>query len=136
MEELNGSTPIDSPITGETPIDLGSLGRCTLRYDWRAQAQLQPLVDGCDLAAVLAGRDPDRLAAIVAAGLRRHHPGISAEQVLDASPPLMPVATAVVQALNRARFGRDTPPPSDHDDDANGEDRGGPLPAAQSSEPM
>ena len=134
MSSVNASGPADSPITGETPVDLGTLGRCTLRYDWRAQAQLQPLVSECDLAAVLAGHEPERFAAIVAVGLRRHHPTITAERLLDVSPPLTPVARAVVVALNRARFGRDTPPPAPATEGAEASEGGGdPLSAVPSS---
>jgi hypothetical protein len=103
---------MDSNHTGETTVSLG--GRdLVLVYDWRAVSALKVALRGADVFEALAGNDPETLAAIVAIGLQRHHPGMTAAEILDASPPLIRTTHAAVRALNRAFWGAEVPPPAD-----------------------
>lgn len=102
----------DSNHTGETTVAIG--GRdLVMVFDWRALSAVGTLLKGQDVFAALAGQDPDLLASIVAIGLRRHHPDMTADAVRDASPPLLPTIGATVKALNRAYWGAEAPPPAD-----------------------
>jgi hypothetical protein len=60
------------------------------------------------------GEDPDLmnpavLSEFVALALKRHHPMVTADQIMTASPPMVPVAKAVRAAITRLFWG-DTPP--------------------------
>lgn len=60
------------------------------------------------------GEDPDLmnpavLSEFVALALKRHHPMVTADQIMTASPPMVPVAKAIRAAINRLFWG-DTPP--------------------------
>jgi hypothetical protein len=103
---------MDANHTGETSLSLGDQ-QLTLVFDWRAMSAVRTLLKGGDIFAALAGQDPDMLAALVAIGARRHHPDVTAESVLDASPPLVQTQAAVVKAINRAFWGAEVPPPAD-----------------------
>lgn len=93
---------MDSPHAGEVVLSLGGKD-CTIVYDWRALSVLSKEVgmDGLDLV----GRDAETLAKVLAIGLRRHHPDITADAIADMSPPYMPVLTAVMRALAYAMHG-------------------------------
>ena len=93
-------------LTGDTPLEWPGK-KLTLRYDWQALAALRTQIGpgfeqriGEILRDVLAHVEP--FAEIVAAGLVKHHPDITAETVLALSPPMGPTVVAVTQALGRA----------------------------------
>ena len=53
--------------------------------------------------------NPEALSQYVAFALKRHHPMVTADQIMTASPPMIPVAKAVRAAVTRLFWG-DTPP--------------------------
>ena len=60
------------------------------------------------------GEDPDLmnpavLGDYVACVLRRHHPMVTLDQIMTASPPMVPVARTIRQAITRLFWG-DNPP--------------------------
>lgn len=60
------------------------------------------------------GEDPDMmnpaiLSEYAAIALKRHHPMVTADQLMTASPPMIPVAQAIRTAVTRLFWG-DNPP--------------------------
>ena len=53
--------------------------------------------------------NPEALSQYVAFALKRHHPMVTADQIMTASPPMIPVAKAVRAAVTRLFWG-DNPP--------------------------
>jgi len=53
--------------------------------------------------------NPESLSQYVAFALKRHHPMVTADQIMTASPPMIPVAKAVRAAVTRLFWG-DNPP--------------------------
>jgi hypothetical protein len=101
---------MDNAYIGTADIKIGRQ-TLTLCFDWRALAAIKTRFGGkMDLGSLITGTDPDALAALIAIGLERHHPGWTAERVSDASPPLMPTVAAVEKAINYAYFGQAEPP--------------------------
>jgi hypothetical protein len=100
----------DNKYTGEAPIRMG--GRVyTLAYDWQALARIRTELADTALDLVLSTADPEALSKLIAIGLARHHPEMSAPAVMAASPPFMPSIAAVKYALNAAYWGPEGPPP-------------------------
>lgn len=92
-----------NPTTGEKTIVIAGV-RCTLRFTWRALSEIEAAFgDNPNLS------DPKVLARIAEAGLRDHNPDMTAERIIDLSPPLMPFAQDVQQALHWAYFGPGAP---------------------------
>lgn len=95
-----------NPVTGEKIIDIEGR-KYVLRFTWRVLSEIeQKYGDKPNLF------DPEIIAFVGAAGLRARHPEITAEWILDTSPPLVPFAGAVQEALQWAYFGPDKPPSS------------------------
>ena len=86
-------------VTGEKIVEINGQ-RLVMRFDWRALAEVeQRHGDKPNLFS------SDTLAAVAAIGLRGKHPEMTAEQIIDLSPPLVPLAQAVQTALQWAYFG-------------------------------
>ena len=88
-----------NPLTGECPVQLGDQ-TYTLRFTWAAVAEVQAAY----------GDDPKledmaTLAAVGAAGLRAHHPEMTAERLMELSPPIFPFQVAIRQAWEWAWCG-------------------------------
>jgi hypothetical protein len=98
----------DAPHAGEARVTLG--GReFVLVFDWRAFSMLGKAgFTGMDS---LSPYEPERLAEILAIGLARHHPEMTAARLLDLSPPFLPVINALARAIGYALTGpsEDTP---------------------------
>lgn len=96
--------------TGEVTLDLAGVS-CTLVYDWRALADIQSKYgeDAFDTLFEDINGDFEKLADILAAGLRRHHPEMTAAAVMEASPALLPVREAVHLAILAAFLGPEKP---------------------------
>lgn len=93
---------------GEVTITIG--GRpYTLVYDWAAIASLTDAFEN-EFDSVL-GEAMDKLDTAVLAraleiGLRKHHPGeLNAAAIMQVSPPLVSVNSAISEALTRAFWG-------------------------------
>lgn len=104
---------LSNPHRGETALEIGGK-RHLLVYDWHAIAALRSeLGSGFDqrIGEAAAELDLDTLAVALEAGLAKHHPGQwTREAIMDASPPIVPVARAIQQALVRAFHGNEPPP--------------------------
>lgn len=96
-----------NPVTGEHDIEIAGQ-TYVLRYDWQALQLVQHKHgDAPNLfsAAVVA--------SVAAFGLQRRHPEMTAERIMELSPPLMPFAQSVQTALQWAYFGNEGLPKED-----------------------
>lgn len=101
---------MNSAHLGEVDVDLGGK-QLTIVFTLRARSQIKTAFgDKATLSALLSGEDPEAFAKLLAIGLAKHHPGMTAETLLDMSIPLEPTRVAVLQALNYSMFGPDGPP--------------------------
>jgi hypothetical protein len=93
-----------NPITGEKEIDIAG-EKYILRFDWKALAEIeQRYGDSPNLF------NAEVVSEVAAAGLRMRHPEMTAQKVMELSPPLVPLAHAVQQALQWAYFGPEAVP--------------------------
>jgi hypothetical protein len=88
-----------NPITGEYEIEIAGQ-KYTLRFDWAALAEVE----------AEHGESPNLfsaevVASVASAGLKRRHPEMTKERIMELSPPLVPFAHAVQTALQWAYFG-------------------------------
>jgi hypothetical protein len=95
-------------ITGQKRIDI--LGKpYYLRFTWAALAEVAGKYgDAPNLF------DPETVAFVASAGLRDKHPEMTPEKIMELSPPLIPFANDVQEALKWAYFG-DAPIPDGDD---------------------
>ena len=96
-----------NPITGEKAISLDGK-KMVLRYTWRAIAEVE--TKHGDMPNMF---DAEVVASVAAIGLQGKHPEYTAERIMDLSPPLIPFAKAVQEALQWAYFGKEIPPDAD-----------------------
>lgn len=89
--------------TGETFIELGGKSY-TIVFDWKALAAVRSLY-GDEQDALLMRGDVNAVANVLACGLMRHHPEMTAEKIIDLSPPFIPTVKALDVALNAAYYG-------------------------------
>ena len=88
-----------NPLTGECPVDI--CGQTyTLRFTWSAVAEIQAAYGDDPKLEDLA-----TIAAVGAAGLRHHHPEMTAERLAELSPPIFPLRMALQQAWEWAWCG-------------------------------
>lgn len=92
-----------NPIQGESPLVLGGR-RYTLLYDWRALAVMADKV-GTDVNLF----DPATLATVLVIGLAKRHPGVTADMIFEASPPLGVAISDFNRAMRFSYFGHKQP---------------------------
>ena len=97
-----------SKHTGEVIVDIGDK-QMTLVYDWRALAEIKERL-GTDGQVNAMNGDINALADLAAIGLMRHHKDVSASDIIDASPPVMPLVAIIDKALSASYFGPGGPP--------------------------
>ena len=107
-----------NPITGEAEINIAGKSY-TIKYDWACLAEIET-VHGDDPNLF----NPDVVASIAAIGLKKNHPEITAEKIKDLSPPLVPFAKAVQDAMKFAYFGNE-PIPEKQEEKKSVQKRGG-----------
>jgi len=88
-----------SAINGEYEVRIAG-EEYILRYDWSALAEVE----------AKHGQDPNLfspevVASVAAFGLKKRHPEMTAEKIVQLSPPLVPFAASVQKALQWAYFG-------------------------------
>jgi hypothetical protein len=94
-------------ITGSKKIDIDGKPYY-LRFTWAALAEVaEKYGDNPNLF------EPETVAFVGAAGMRERHPEMTAVKIMELSPPLIPFANDVQQALRWAYFGSDKVPESD-----------------------
>ncbi len=96
-----------NPITGEAEVAIGDV-KYTIRFDWGCLAEIEA-VHG-DSPNMF---NPDIVASVAAIGMKKHHPEMTVEKILELSPPLIPFATAVQVAMQFAYFGPESIPKDD-----------------------
>lgn len=95
---------MENPISGITQIFLDGK-EYRLQYTWNAIAAIsRKFGDDTNLF------DPETLSDVIAIGLHKHHPDMTAADVANASPPIIEAITVVNQALQYAYFGDKEPP--------------------------
>lgn len=101
--------------TAETQIDMAG-GKYTLSFDWAARAAFKSLYadDEAISKALSKGADePELLSNLVAVCLKKHHPEITAEFVMQNSPPIVPLSSALQSVILYSLWGPDGPPSED-----------------------
>ena len=96
-----------NPVMGEKVISLDGK-RLTLRYTWRAIAEVE--AKHGDMPNLF---EAETVASIASIGLSDKYPEYTAERIMELSPPLIPFARAVQEALQWAYFGKETPSAAD-----------------------
>lgn len=93
--------------TGEAKINLGGK-EYTLCYDWAA---LTAIHSSCGVEAIadMLRASPKDLSLVLLAGLKKHHPELTGEALFSLSPPIVPTAKAINEAIHLAYFGVDAP---------------------------
>src|SRR4051812_32178841 len=94
---------MDNQYTGDVILTMGGEDY-TLCYDWKAISDIETN-SGPEALRALFSASPQALSVIIAAGLQKHHAGITPEDVMALSPPIVPAKKIVNQALEYAYFG-------------------------------
>ena len=94
---------MENKYTGEVPFKVGEK-QGTLVFDYNALAIVKSQITQEELDN-LAQLAPDKLAIMAAAGFKKLSPDITAEYIMDNSPPIMLLATAIDRALLFAYHG-------------------------------
>lgn len=101
---------------GEVALVMGG-ETYVLHYDWRAVGLIRERFGAKEFEAKLAalgdGVDVAGLAEVVVIGLARNHPDMTAEMVLDLSPPMVETVNAFNDALTLGFFGPNGAPEDD-----------------------
>lgn len=100
---------MDNKYTAEVSIEISGK-KHTIVYDWDALATLRSEYKPDIVHDLFKYQKPDLLAEILAIGLKRHHPQMTAKKIKDASPPFIATVDAIDRALTYAYFGADGPP--------------------------
>ena len=87
--------------TGEVDFKLGDK-TYTLVFDWRAIAEYQSRF-GKD--ANIEDFSLEQIAETLLIGLKKHHPDISIDDIMDQSPPLGYVSDCIIEAFVYAHHG-------------------------------
>ena len=103
--------------TAEVVIDMAG-GKYTLSFDWSARAAFKSKYNDDEVIsrALSKGADePQILADLVAACLKKHHPEITPEFIFNNSPPIIPLSTALQNVILYSLWGPDGPPSEQQD---------------------
>jgi len=113
---------MDNKFTGVVPLEFGGK-EYKIVFDWEALALLKSEFSQEEQSKLFTQQNPHVLAKVLVFGLKRHHPEVTAEQILKASPPFLKVVSALDRALRWAYFGIDE---ADDTDDVkkSGKDKG------------
>jgi len=81
----------------------------TIDFDWNALAILKQTVTDKELEQVVSGENLELVADVLAVGLKKHHPEMTAQMIMDLSPPFVTAVQALEQALTYSYFGASDP---------------------------
>lgn len=98
----------ENVYTGEVDITIGGQ-KCVMVFDWRALAKIHAECGPMALRSIL-NQSPEVIAKILLAGLAKHHPAITLDNVLDGAPPLITALALIDKAVSFAYFGADGAP--------------------------
>jgi hypothetical protein len=105
---------MDNKYLGSKEITLGGK-KVKLFYDWAAIAGIKSELGEKGLANLIA-KSPSDLSIVIAAGLQKHQPDeYTPEDIMKISPPIVPITTAINQALEFSYWGPDGAPDIDED---------------------
>lgn len=91
------------PVTGEQVVDIDGQ-KYTMRFTWKVLSEIEHKYgDSPNMF------DPEIIATIASGGLRARHPELTPDRVMELSPPLVPFANAVQEAIQWAYFGPTKP---------------------------
>lgn len=94
---------MENKYTGEVPCKIGDKNG-VLVFDYAALAIVRSQITQEELSN-LAQLAPDKLAIMAAAGFKKKNPDITADYIMEQSPPIMELATAIDRALLSAYHG-------------------------------
>lgn len=95
---------VNNSYTGDVELTLGD-AVVKLRYDYAAIAAMQTNLGGVILQDIFKDPNPALVAKMLVAGLQKHHPEITVEQVMEISPPIVPTLQVIDKALTVAYYG-------------------------------
>jgi hypothetical protein len=96
---------MDNKYTGEVDIKLWGK-EYTLQFDWAAIAKLKSVYPQDDIITKLRScTDPMLTAKVLAIGLNKNHPEITAEEIYNRSPAIIPIILQIDLALKYAFIG-------------------------------
>jgi hypothetical protein len=98
-------------------VDLAICGKTVqLKYDWAALSNVITK-HGVEVIAAIFTASPAQIADMVVMGAPTS--GLTAEEIMKSSPPLMPIMKALDAAIGFAYWGPDGPPKKTADDKKN-----------------
>lgn len=98
------SEKVQNSYTGEVAVNIGGKPY-KLLFDWAAIAKLHTKFGAENMEGLVRQSNISDLAEIVAIGLERHHPEMSADDVMKASPAILEVQASLDWALSVAYLG-------------------------------
>lgn len=96
---------MENKYTGEIPLKIGNI-QGTLVYDWAAISVIKTTCTDKELEN-LAQMDPAKIAICLAAGFKKHNQEITAEVIMESSPPILEATEAMDRALLFAFHGKE-----------------------------
>lgn len=96
---------MSNKYTGEFTVKIGKTDY-SLVYDWEALGQIQTEF-GSNAVGDIFSSTPQVVAQILAIGLKKKHPEMSAEKIISISPPIKLMAKAIDTAILYANWGPD-----------------------------
>lgn len=104
---------MENKFKGEGTTVIGG-EKLTLCFDWSALAAIETECGPKAISDLYVGVRPVLLAKIAAAGLKKHHPEMTVEGILAASPVYMKLRADVDRVLAYALYGEgDAPKPGE-----------------------
>lgn len=94
---------MENKYTGEVPLKVGDK-QGILVFDYAALALVRSQISQNEMDN-LAQLSPDKLAIMAACGFKKKSPDITADFIMEQSPPIMTLATAIDRALLFAYHG-------------------------------
>lgn len=86
-----------------------------VQFDYASRAAIRTAFgkDAAQVFAVVASSDIGDFCKLLACGLQRHHPGVTAEDMMKLSPPVALAMDAMTRAVVWSMFGPNGPQPDD-----------------------
>jgi hypothetical protein len=98
-----------NPYKGEASVEIDGK-RLPLRFTWDVIARIKNELGADALGLVLGGDSPEVMAKLLALALQEARPGITAAEVMKASPPYVPTIQAIKKASDLFYWGPDGAP--------------------------
>lgn len=95
---------MDNKYTGEVILDIQGKPH-TLVFDWSALALLKSKFTVDEIARILKTQEPENVAFMLHCALKKHHPEMTPEKILNISPPFVTTLQALDTAITYAYFG-------------------------------